>query len=191
VTLDRGSDLRAADWRFLLPSLPHGRALCLAAPGSPEPGVLAETCAEVTVRRPGERPPPGRFDLVAVLAGPVPAARALAEWVAPGGALYLSVRRPPLLAPPTRARARLRRAGFSHIVCYWAKPNPARPELLLPLDDRRLQWYYIDSLYFAISPTRRLLRLGLRGLIAAGLFEWALPHYCVVARRGDPHARQA
>ncbi len=42
-------DERAADWRFLLPTLPRGRVLCLGGALSPIPLALATTCEHVVV----------------------------------------------------------------------------------------------------------------------------------------------
>ncbi len=210
-------DERAGDWRFLLPALPRGTALCVGGALSPVPLALAETCARVRVIAPAVDLPflaaraaqehcpaveglaagtpeaaralAAGADLVAVLRAAPEAPRgtgpvsAYAGAVAPGGQLYVEWDRPAALLPPSRARARLRRAGFRAVYCYWPKPGFAACELILPLGDRRLQRWYLGQIFFATTPARRALRRVLAALIPLGLFEATLPGYMIVAGR--------
>jgi hypothetical protein len=136
--------------------------------------------------------PNWRYDLVAVLRAPliddgrefvVRRPSSMANAVKSGGVLYLEVDAPALLWPPAMLNGRLRGLGFSAMRFYWPRPTFERCEALFPLGDRRLQRYYLDYQFFAMSPGRRVLRLLLRAASAAGLFEFTLPGYMVVARR--------
>jgi|GEM_PF-2757725 len=107
----------------------------------------------------------------------------LATCVRRGGHLYLEIDRPALRMPPAVMRRRLRQLGFSNVRCYWPKPTFSSCEMLLPLGDRRLQRYYLNHVFFAMSLQRRVLRRLLKVAVALGLFELTLPGYMVVARR--------
>jgi hypothetical protein len=206
------SDERSGDWRFILPHMPSGRALCVGGALSPVPIALAQTCTFVevlcgpvegsflmararqegvgnlTIRHSG---PPGRepYDLVAVLRseGRLSPHRhdlpELALSVRAGGSLYLEVARPALLSPPALLRRRLRHLGFGELRFYWPKPTFRRCEMLFPLGDRRMQRYYLDNLYFAISPGKRTLLSLLKVAATVGLFEMSLPGYMAVATK--------
>src|SRR5207249_2101690 len=114
-----------------------------------------------------------------------PTSLVAAHAVRPGGVLYMRVDTLALLRPPAILRARLRRLGFSSVRFYWPKPTFDRCEMLFPLGDRRMQRYYLDNQFFAMSMGRRVLRALLRVASAAGLFELTLPGYMVVARRAE------
>jgi hypothetical protein len=55
--------------------------------------------------------------------------------------------------------------------------------MLFPLGDRRMQRYYLDNLYFAISPGKRTLLSLLKVAATVGLFEMSLPGYMAVATK--------
>ena len=208
------SDERSADWRFLLPHLPTGRALCVGGALSPAPLALAGSCRDVTVvcdREEGdfllarahdsgvfniavagidEIPVArGEYDLVAALRSPFGHGawrqhlRALPGAVAAGGILYLEVDEPAVVRPPMLLKDQLKRMGFTRARLYWPKPTFQRCEMLFPLGSRRLQKYYLDNQFYAMSPGRKALRTLLRTAVAAGLFELTLPEYMVLARR--------
>jgi hypothetical protein len=134
----------------------------------------------------------GQFDLVAALRSAPDGISLswndlelsqLASWVREGGYLYLEVDRMALRMPPAVMRRRLRRLGFSRVRCYWPKPTFSSCEMLLPLGDLRLQRYYLNHVFFAMSRRRRLLRRLLAVAVELGLFELTLPGYMVMARR--------
>ncbi|MEO5953191.1 MAG: hypothetical protein ABIQ44_12060, partial [Chloroflexia bacterium] len=165
-------DERSADWRFLLPELPEGNLLCVGGALSSIPLSLARTCRSVTVecsrmqarfllaraRQDGffnvsvvpHVESGAKYDLVAVLRSPLRKGawhrRKLSVWTEktrPGGWFYLEVDKPALFAPPTLLRVALRRAGFSEQALYWPKPTFQHCEMLIPLEDRDLQRYYL------------------------------------------------
>lgn len=140
----------------------------------------------------------GTFDLVAALRPapdlPQPFWRnlplsALTDYVSARGHLYLEHDFPALLRSPKRWRQHLAQLGFGRVECYWPKPTLRDSELLLPLGDRQLQHYYLDEIFFAMSGRRRALRLVLRMLVVANLFELTLPGYVLLARRDAPLPR--
>lgn len=204
-------DERAADWRFLLPELPSGRALCLGGALSPVPLVLATTCREVVVQCAKDEATflmarasdfglsnletvdldgaIGRFNLVAGLrAAPgqpfsVASLKAAAEQVVEGGYLYLEIDQRAIWHPPALWRRSLRQLGFETVKCYWPKPDFRTCEMWLPLDDRRMQRYYLEQVFFASSGRRRWLKQALRATVSLGLFELTLPCYSLLARR--------
>jgi hypothetical protein len=113
----------------------------------------------------------------------------IAAAVRPSGWLYLEVDRPALLSPPRLMRARLKRLGFSQVVVYWPKPTLSSCEILLPIEDRRIQRYYVGYIFFAMSPVRRLLRRALAAAVALRLFEFTLPQYVLIAHLGEAGTR--
>lgn len=211
-------DERAADWRFLLPQLPRGQALCIGGALSPIPVTLARTCQRVVIRAThpediaflktrAQEEGCGNieavllsnrdtqsFDLVAALRSAPDGIGskwtdlglpAIISHVRQGGHLYLEIDHPAFRLPPAVMRRRLRRAGFTHVRCYWPKPTFSSCEMLLPLGDRRLQKYYLNHVFFAMSFQRRLLRRLLAVAVRLGLFELTLPGYMVVAQRSS------
>lgn len=131
------------------------------------------------------------FDLVAILR-PSPGSRATAPVrraaeaqarVAPGGALYVEVPHGALSCPPAILRRQLWRSGFTRVQLYWPKPTFSGCELLLPLDDCRLQRFYLDQVYFAMGIRRRLLRQMLRVTAGLRMFHLIVPAYSVLATR--------
>ncbi|MGA7730442.1 MAG: hypothetical protein WCD37_04115 [Chloroflexia bacterium] len=209
------SDERSGDWRFLLPRLPKGRALCAGGALSPVPFALARTCEAVEVvcsdaegrflmaraRQEGylnvtpvspDAVRGGSYHVVAALRSPFKIGNwqssgltRLAEAVRAAGFLYLEVDRPALFTLPRSIRARLRPLGFSPVKCWWPKPTFRHCEMLLPLGDRRLQRYYLDYQFFAMSPQRRVLRAALKLAVALDLFHLTLPEYIVLAQRSE------
>ena len=174
------------------------RVSVLAAPS--ECGLLLARAREAgctniaTLTHPPEAPDEGSgqlFDLAALLR-PAPGAptasqhrlslaRAAAH-LRQGGYLYLEVSRPAIAAPPRLTELRLRALGFRHITSYWPKPGFDNCEMLVRLGDARLQDHYLNNMYFATSPAKRILRMALNTLVSAGLFELSLPGYCTLAR---------
>ncbi len=137
-----------------------------------------------------------QFDLVAGLR---PAPGLPGEWrrsrlrdvtdrVKAGGHLYLEIDRLAILSPPALLRRQLKSLGFTRVAFYWPKPTFSACELLIPLEDRRLQRYYLGNMFFAMSFQRRVLRRLLQVAVLLGLFELTLPGYMVVARR--PSSKQ-
>lgn len=209
--------LREGDWRFVLPQLPGGYALCLGVDRSSVPLVLAESCKIITVvtgqgsawdlsRRAGVagynnievfsegnlRWKTRRYDLVAALhsakhSGSRLDIAELAGLVGAGGQLYLEVDRPALMLPPGLLRKRLLQSGFSNVSFYWPRLGFTKGEMLLPLDNRRLQRYYLRQLYFGGTMWKEMLRGVLSLLVRVGLFQIALPHYFAVAQRSFGH----
>lgn len=215
-TASRGTEyLREGDWRFLLPQLPGGHALCTGGDCSSLALVLAESCETVTAAA-GQAPARDmrrraaaagynnievfsggdlrwkarQYDLVAALH---PAKRRgdrlgtaeLAGLVREGGQLYMEVGHPALLLPPGLLWKRLLQCGFSDVSLYWPRPGFTKGEMLLPLGDRRLQRYYLRQLYFGGSWWKEVLRGTLSLLVHTGLFQMALPRYFAVARRSS------
>ncbi len=130
-----------------------------------------------------------RYDLVAVLrsgsgrAGPVWQGKDLASRVAEGGYLYVEVDRPALLLPTALWRLYLKRQGFEEVDVYWPRPNFNRLESLMPLDERRWQRYYLEQFFYRSSFKRRMAYYLLGAAVKLGVFELALPCYCLLARR--------
>lgn len=102
-----------------------------------------------------------------------------------GTQIYLEIDRPAVTCPTYLLKRRLARAGISDVVFYWPKSGFAGVEMLMPLGDRRLQRFYLRSLFFGTSLSKKALRLALRLLSEVGLFELALPQYVAIARPGD------
>jgi hypothetical protein len=119
--------LRRADWRFLLPDPSPAKARCYG-------GRNLRKAVEAVSGRLVDDDHHIEVDLV-VLSNPSQAQlrRAHAE-LRPGGACYAE-----WLAPgrqPAAIRARLERAGFEDVACYWPWPPPglAAPQFWLPVD---------------------------------------------------------
>jgi hypothetical protein len=107
----------------------------------------------------------------------------MAGRVKPSGYLYLEIDRPSLLVPPFLVRLKLRTLGFTRVTLYWPKPSFDACEMLMQLGDKRLQNYYLDTIFFGTSAKRRALRLALRLAVRLGLFELTLPGYMLIAQR--------
>ncbi|HUS13860.1 MAG TPA: hypothetical protein VM536_02475 [Chloroflexia bacterium] len=159
------------DWQFLLDEPPQGAVL------------RVDGCAPTL--------PAGRFGLVAVAGRPAgwpprwhgTGLDDLAARVAPGGQLYLEVERPGWQLPPHWVRGRLRRAGLQRVRVYWPRGGLIKPDLWLPLGAPHVERYYLHHLFYATSPARRVVRLALIVVVAAGGLGWTVPSYVMVARR--------
>jgi Phosphotransferase enzyme family len=188
------------DWRILLPGRAAGRLLWVGPADRPAPDEPASLDA-TPVRGvgdlfdPGRRPAEGRFDVVALLASRGRLLRTRANWRAPsveriagglrpGGLLYLEVDRPGAVVRPRTVARRLEQLGFQDIEAYWPVRGFERPDLYLPLGDRRPQRLYVERLLWRGSPLRRLVRIGLRVAIRLDRLGLVVPRYAVVARLG-------
>jgi aminoglycoside phosphotransferase (APT) family kinase protein len=190
-----------ADWRFLLPGRPAGRLLWVGPDDRPVPSELAASMDVTLARRrsqahdPGEVPDAERFDVVAIMASRGTLLRTRANWGAPllgrmtrhlrrGGQLYLEVDRPGALVRPGSVTQRLEALGYEDVGLYWPVRGFERPDLYLPLDDRRPQRHYLDRLLWRGSLARRLVRLGLHVALRRDRLGLVVPRYVVVARLG-------
>jgi hypothetical protein len=126
--------LRQVDWRFLLAQAEPPR---LAAPG-PGHSPLArfgardrKAIALVASERPAAA---GEADLTLSGFPSRAGLTAAAESLRPGGAIVCAWRLP-RIAGASRARRRLREAGFADVTVHWRGPSPRRtPQFWLPLE---------------------------------------------------------
>ncbi len=102
--------------------------------------------------------------------------------VKPGGYFYLEVAKPALLRPPALLKLLIKLKGGGCIHSYWPKPDFYNCVMLIPLDNRNLQLYYLNYLFFNTSPRRRWLRRVLTLTVRLNLFELTLPCYSLVAQ---------
>lgn len=186
-----------ADWRFLLAVPPTGDALWVATDDRPVPDSLA---AAIGVVRATDGPrsalPDREYDLVAAVGRPPAAWRGagpggwdlarLARCVRPGGQLYLHIRRWAAIGRPSRLRRDLRSHGFIPTGTHAAIPGPDDARVLIPLDDPRPAWAYVDDLLWGGSRARRALRIVLRLLARAGRLDVVVRAVGVTAIREAP-----
>ena len=185
--------VETGDWRFLLPRDAAGGLLWIGPAGREVPRDLAESMQVTRLAGADESPGGDPCDLIAAVAPPESPIRAGRRWLArdlarlttrlrPGGQLYLEVDRPAAFVRPRHVRRLLEQFGYRDVRLYWPVRGFARPDLFLPLSDRRLQRYYIDRLLWRGSIVRRLLRAVLRILVRLGVFDAAVPWYIAVGR---------
>ena len=113
----------------------------------------------------------------------------VARSVGPDDALYWEVDRrtaPQLALTPARACRKLKRLGLSPAGVYWVKAGFPMRRMYLPIESRGAFRWYLDTLYRAGPPGRRLLGHALRAVGATGLLGLVSPCYAVVAVRGTP-----
>lgn len=176
-----------ADWLALLPGECAGRLLWVAPPERAVPDDLAAkmqvTTAEHIDDVAGER----SFDLVATLAmRRMSDLASLTARLRPGGQLYIEVDRPAAVARPRHLRRHLEGLGYRNVRFFWPLRGFSRPEVFVPLGDRRFQRYYLDRLMWRGALARRGLRSVLAILSQLGLFDAAVPRFIAVASLGEP-----
>jgi len=126
------------------------------------------------------------FDLVAALAmRGLSDLSSLTARLRPGGQLYIEVDRPAAVARPRHLRRHLERLGYRNVRFFWPLRGFSRPEVFVPLGDRRPQRYYVDRLMWRGSLARRGLRSVLAILSQLGLFDAAVPRFIAVASLGE------
>ncbi len=127
------------------------------------------------------------FDLVAALAmRDMSDLASLTARLRPGGQLYIEVDRPAAVARPRHLRRHLEGLGYRNVRFFWPLRGFSRPEVFVPLGDRRPQRYYVDRLMWRGSLARRGLRSVLAILSQLGLFDAAVPRFIAVASLGEP-----
>lgn len=188
-SISRGTRLRRADWRFLLPSPAEGSFRHLVLLGAR--GGLAERIVEVGLARrvSSEIPEERSADAVVVLRDARVALRDAADSLVRGGSLYWEIDRwvPSALAStPDRIRCSLRAAGLTPTGSYWVKPNFAHCEMYLPLDVQAALGWYMETLYTAATPLRWILEVGLRAVtgLKSRRFATLAPCHAVTAIAG-------
>lgn len=182
----RNRALRRADWRFLAGRTRFRRAACAAGPELREAvAALSESVGELdrTARD---------FDLVALSNPREETLRAAYEALQPGGACYAEWTRP-LPGGAGRVRARLERAGFADVGCWWPWPPPARtaPAFWLPLDAPGAVRHFLVSRPRPRSARGRLGAAALRLLWRVAYRARLLAPVCAVARRPPGPATDA
>jgi hypothetical protein len=179
---------READWRFLLPPADGGvfEHLLLLG-GSSELGAYV---ADLGIARRVSRFPDNEnpADLVVVLADADVSIDSLAPQIADQAVLYIEVdRRLPgrRMLTPRRVMRMLTGRGLAISGAYWVKPGFPRRDMYLPLGRRRTLRWYLDSVYRATSPARRVFKRALRQLACSdGAFAAAVPCFAIVAGSG-------
>jgi hypothetical protein len=184
--------LRRADWRFLLPVRADGFEHLVLVGG---PAGLAERLqAAGLARRVSRGPVAARSaDALVILADAQVAIDAARPALRSGGVLYLEVdrRRPGRLAlTPALVASRLTEAGLSPLETYWVKPGFESAEMFLPLGAPGALEWYLDTIFMAASPLRRVLEPALRALARGGADRFArlAPCFAITASDGDPPA---
>lgn len=174
----------AADWRYLLPSLPRGSVLCLGdgADAVVIRAALAADGCDVADRVQGVRT---GYDLAAILgSAPRRAALTAAARVRPGGMLYVEVPASRRAASGHLERA-LRRQGYAELVKYWPRGGFRSADLWLPLGHIASAEYYVTHLLFGSTPARRAVRAALRVAVRLRLFGRLVPAFALVATRTE------
>jgi hypothetical protein len=86
---------------------------------------------------------------------------------------------------PRRVMRMLTGRGLAISGAYWVKPGFPRRDMYLPLGRRRTLRWYLDSVYRATSPARRVFKRALRQLACSdGAFAAAVPCFAIVAGPG-------
>ena len=196
ATTPHGS-AREADWRFLLPCAEGGMFdhLLLIGGSSGLGAHVADLgiARRVTPRLADARSGQGRLDggpadLVVVLADANVTIDSLAPHIAERAVIYWEIdRRQPgrRMVTPRRTMRALAAHGFETAAAYWVKPGFPRRDMYLPFGRRGALRWYLDTVYRATSPARRVLKRAMHGLAhsEAG-FAAAVPCFAITAVRG-------
>lgn len=188
----RGELLRAArrvDWRFLLPRPELGRVAYLGRDDPKLVNALVRFADElVDDTNDGPVAQSVKFDVV-VLGSPTrdecSRARRLLR---PGGWVYAEIdgllvrrrRRAGSLRAPSTAARTLLRLGFSDLAAFWHWPDFDACTQIIPLSDSEAARYVLERR--RKERGRSIETLLARGLLAAGVLSWSVPHSSVIAR---------
>src|SRR5215831_3108376 len=189
--LPMDSDLRRADWRFLLPRpvRPAFQHLVLLG-GSPSLSVRMARLG-IADRVSSDPAETGSADVVGLLGGaPVELTEAL-RCLAPGGTLYWEVARrwtSLFRTMPGAIRRRLAAAGLETASIHYARPNFHQAAIYMPVGARGVLSWYIATHFLSRGLASRTARTVLRLLAWTG--DWWLhlaPRYVVTATAGQRH----
>lgn len=191
--------LRHLDWRFLLPQPSGGQFEHLLLLGGPAD--LADRVIDLGLARRVSRDldPRRRVDTADAVVVLHDAGVSLDEAISalrPGGALYYEADR--RLSDFVRfsldgLRRRLEQRGLSMTGVYWVRPDFVRPQIYLPLDLPQVLRWYIDSLFVATTPARRIFERFTGTLPGLQTHSPLLPvrSYALTAVMGTPPAQAA
>lgn len=185
----QGGSLRQMDWRFLLPTAsPDGFQHLVLLGGSVE---LAEQIVAIGLALQVSHTLPASSSIDAVIslqpASPSPAD--ISRALRPGGVLYYELDQPlpaSLLMSPTQLCNGLQGAGLSVTSIHWVRPDFARRQVYLPLENRAALRWYLTFVWRASTPLWRLGAFVMRVLAVVGHRPLArlAPRYAVTAVAG-------
>lgn len=183
--------VRAADWRFLFPPPPAGHYDQLVVLGAPAALLDALVAMSIATKVTDRLPTDGSASAVVVLPGIAVHARALAEALAPGGALYVEVDR--RLAQsgrlgPANLLHKLRAASISPAGVYAVGRRGLAPRRYIPLDGLCAFAWYLRNIYQPRTAGQWIGRaFAVRvATLHPRLLQALLPAYAVVAVRDHP-----
>lgn len=137
--------LRAADWRFLLPSMPGEQVGHLALLGGGAGMAERARSLGIAERVTAGLPPSGSADIVVATADAHETIDRIAGAVAPDGALYLEVdrlRRGRRTTTPGHIRSILAAAGLHVVTVYAVEPDLSNARVFIPVDTAGpLDWH--------------------------------------------------
>jgi Ser/Thr protein kinase RdoA (MazF antagonist) len=185
------SDLRRADWRFLLPRpvRPAFQHLVLLGTSTSLFDRMARLgIADRVSSDPAET---SSADVVGLLEGGQVELTEALRCLAPGGTLYCEIARrwtSLFRTMPGAIRRRLAAAGLETASVHYARPNFRQAAIYLPLGAQGVLSWYIATLLRPRGAGSRIARTFLRLLAWTG--DWSLhlaPRYVVTAIAGQRH----
>src|SRR5262249_51344824 len=185
------TNLRRADWRFLIPTPPSGSFDHLIVLGGGaelknqliESGIARHVSRQITKGR--------RADAVVILENARVHLRDAVECLVSGGALYYEIDRRGILWPfrsPRRTLQTLLSAGLSCVRPYWIRPGFQNCGAYLPLDAPEAFRWYLKTIFTARTSLQRVREFCLWNLAKLGsrALSCVAARYAVTAIAGQP-----